>query len=392
LVLLIGAGLMIRSLAALWNVELGFRPDNVVTFGLSLSPSMNAASPETIRATLRELNSKLSTTPGVKAVSFSVGALPLQGEDDLFFWIDGGPKPASQSEMNMAIVYRVEPDYLSAMGIRLRQGRFFNAEDDQRSQPVVVIDEIFARKHFGNVDPVGQRINFAGVEKPSLIVGVVDHVNQWGVDSDDKQSLRAQLYQPLRQLPDAWLEGGIGDVGVVMRSDVVSSDGGTTFLETIRQVVRHHNAQNVIFRPQTMNEVIANALAERRFSMILLDAFGILALLLSSVGLYGVVSYLVGERTHELGIRLALGAQRNSVLLLVLRQGMKMALAGVALGLIAALALTRFLSTMLFGVSTTDPTTFVFISLILSLVALCACIIPARRATRVDPLGALRYE
>ena len=153
LVLLIGAGLMIRSLSALWNVDPGFRPDNVLTFGLSLSPSMRTASPEAIRAALRELSDQLSSTPGVRAASFSAGASPLQGEDDLFFWLDGQPKPASQSEMNMALVYRVEPGYLTAMGIPLKQGRFFTDQDDERSQPVVVIDEVFARKYLATQIP-----------------------------------------------------------------------------------------------------------------------------------------------------------------------------------------------------------------------------------------------
>ena len=156
--------------------------------------------------------------------------------------------------------------------------------------------------------------------------------------------------------------------------------------------MQSQNSQNVIFSPQTMNEVIAETLAERRFSMILLDAFAVVALLLASVGLYGVISYLVGQRTHELGIRMALGATRKNVLRLVLGQGMKMALSGVALGLVAALGLTRLLAKMLYGVSTTDPVTFAVISLLLTIVALLACFVPALRATKVDPLVALRYE
>ena len=198
LVLLIGAGLMIRSLSALWNVDPGFRPDNVLTFGLSFPPSMRTASPEAVRATLRELSDQLNSTPGVRAASFSEGAVPLQGEDDLFFWLDGQPKPASQSEMNMALVYRVEPGYLTAMGIPLKQGRFFTDQDDERSQPVVVIDEVFARKHFGDADPIGKRIHLGDDRAPLQIIGVVGHVKQWGLDADEKQTLQAQLYVPFR--------------------------------------------------------------------------------------------------------------------------------------------------------------------------------------------------
>jgi len=385
-VLLIGAGLMIRSLSALWNVDPGFRSDNVLTFGLSLSPSLRKASPQAIRANLRELSDQLSSTPGVRAVSFSAGAVPLQGEDDLFFWVEGQPKPASQSEMHMAVVYRVEPGYLAAMRIPLKQGRFFSDQDNERSQSVVVIDEVLARKHFGDADPVGKRILQDG-QDPQQIIGVVGHVKQWSLDADEEETLQAQLYESFRQFSDDSMIGVASGVGAVMLTN-----GQAAPFDSIRRVVQSHNKQNVISRPQTMNEVIAGTLADRRFSMILLDAFAVVALLLASLGLYGVISYLVGQRTHELGIRLALGAQRRDVLRLVLSHGMKMALGGVALGLVAALGLTRLLATMLYGVSTTDPVTFAVITLLLTTVALLACYIPARRATKVDPLIALRYE
>lgn len=387
LVLLIGAGLMIRSLSALWNVDPGFHADNVLTFGLSLSPSMRTASPEAIRANLRELNNQISSTPGVRAVSFSDGGVPLQGADDLSFWIEGQPKPASGSEMNSALVYRVEPGYLTAMGIELKQGRFFNDQDTEKSQPVVVIDEVFALKYFGNANPIGRRIHQGDEDvETQQIVGVVRHVKQWSLDADDAQSLQAQLYEPFRQFPDDSMRGLAAGVGVVTLFN------GPPPFDSIRRVVQNQNKQNVISQPQTMNEVIAGSLAPQRFSMILLDAFALVALLLASLGLYGVISYLVGQRTHELGIRLALGAQRKDVLRLVLGHGMKMALAGVALGLVAAFGLTRLLSTMLYGVSTTDPATFAAITVLLTTVALLACFVPALRATKVDPLVALRYE
>jgi predicted permease len=384
-VLLIGAGLMIRSLRALWNVDPGFRSDNVLTFSLSLSPSMKTASPKATRAALRELSDQIASAPGVRAVSFSAGAIPLAGEDDLFFWVEGQPKPASQSEMSMALVYRVEPGYLAAMGVPLKHGRFFTDQDDERSQSVVVIDEVFARKHFGDADPVGKRILQDGGD-PQQIIGVVGHVKQWSIDADDKQTLQAQLYEPFRQFSDNSMNGLAAGLGVVTRFE------GAAPFESIRRVVQSQNKQNVISRPQTMNEVIAASLAQQRFLMILLDSFAVTALLLASLGLYGVISYLVGQRTHELGIRLALGAQRKDVLRLVLSHGMKMALGGVALGLVAALGLTRLLGRMLYGVSATDPSTFAVITLLLVTVALVACFVPARRATKVDPLVALRYE
>ncbi len=390
LVLLIGAGLMIRSLNALWNVDPGFRPDNVLTCRLNLPPSMGTSSPETVRANLRELSDKLNSMPGVQAASFATGAAPLQDDDERFFWLDGQPKPASTSEMNMALVYRVEPGYLTAMRIPLKGGRFFTAQDDERSQPVVVIDEVFARKYFPHEDPIGRRIKLAGNRNPSQIVGVVGHVKQWSLDSDDKQSVQAQLYEPFRQL-----SGSPSSVGVVVRAEGVAGKAESalfSLFDSIRRVVQSQHSQNVVFEPRTMNAVIAETLAARRFSMILLNAFAVVALLLASSGLYGVISYLVGQRTHELGIRLALGAQRTDVLRLVLSHGMKMALSGVALGLIAALGLTRLLAEMLYGLSPTDPATFMVIALLLTMVALLACYLPARRAAKVDPLIALRHE
>ena len=381
LVLLIGAGLMIRSLSALWNVDPGFRPDNVWTFGLSLTPAMMEAKPEEIQVALNDLSDRLSATPGVKAISFSDGGVPLQGADDTYFYIEGSPKPQSSSEMHNALVYRVEPGYLTAMGIPLKRGRFFTNQDTDQSPRVVVIDEAFARKHFGDTDPIGKRI-YQG-DDPQQIIGVVGHVKQWSLDADQDQTLQAQLYEPFRQVGSGW-----SGIGVVVRS----ADGTSLPFDSIRNVVESHNKQNVITKPETMNEVIASSLASRRFAMILLDAFAVVALLLASLGLYGVISYLVGQRTHELGIRLALGARRQHVMALVLGHGMKMALGGIALGLVAAFALTRLLSKMLYGVSATDPATFTIIALLLLIVALLACYMPARRATKVDPLVALRYE
>ncbi len=383
LVLLIGAGLMIRTLSALWQVDPGFRPDNVLTFGLSFPPSMRALTQEGRRAALRDLSDRLNSAPGVKAASFSLGASPMQGEGSASFWLDGQPRPASASEMRRALAYAVEPGYLTAMSIPLKQGRFFTAQDEAGTQPVVVIDEVFARQHFPNSDPLGKRINWD--RGPAEIVGVVGHVKQWGLDADDSHALRAQLYLPFRQF------GWNSEANVMAR--VEGAEGkATAQFDALRRVVQSQHIHNVIYEPQTMNEVIADTLARRRFAMILLNAFAIVALLLSSIGLYGVISYLVGQATHELGVRLALGAQRRDVLLLVLSQGMKMTLSGVALGLLAALGLTRLLAQMLYGVSATDPVTFAGIALLLVAVALAACFVPAWRATKVDPLVALRHE
>jgi predicted permease len=390
LVLLIGAGLLIRSLSALWNVDPGFRPDNVLTFGLAMPPKMIDAAPEAIRAHLREIQRNLAATPGVQAISFSWGAFPMGSDDEVLFWLDGHPKPKSFNEMNWALKYVVGPDYLRVMGIELERGRFFTARDDENSPPVAVVDDAFAGKFFGDENPLGKRLNMGGDDKRVEIIGIVHHVKQWGLDTDDQNSLRAQVYLAFAQLPDDAMRAVPPGVTVVVNSAGAASG----LLDSIRNTNRQMSNEQVIYAPQTMNEIIAESIASRRFSMMFLGIFAILALVLASIGIYGVVSYLVGQRTHEIGIRMALGAQRGDVLRWVLSYGARMALVGVALGLGAAFGLTRLLtrSSLLFGVSATDPLTFTGVAVVLTIVALAACWIPARRAMRVDPMIALRHE
>ena len=383
LVLLIGAGLMIRTLTALWNVNPGFEANKVMTFGFSLPPSMTNASPEAIRAALREVHDKFQSAPGVQGVAFSWGAAPLQGDDEWQFWIDGQPKPASENDMNWAIDYVVDYDYRKIMGIPLKSGRFFTAQDDEHAARVAVVDEVLANQFFAGQNAIGKRLHLNNGEIVEII-GVVGHVKQWGLDTDDKETLRAQLYTPFMQLPAEGIGGG---AGVVVRSDQPAK-----VFESIRQANNQMSSDQVVSGAQTMSEVIASSLAERQFSMILFGIFAALALLLASIGIYGVVSYLAGQRTHEIGVRMAMGARRRDVLRLVLGQGLKMAFLGVAVGITAALALTRLMANLLFGVSATDPITFAGVGIILTFVALAACFVPARRATRVDPMVALRYE
>jgi predicted permease len=385
-VLLIGAGLMIRSIRALWNIDPGFRSDNLLTFELSLAPSVRNDKPDSIRANLRQISDSLNSLPGVEAASLQSGAFPILDEDDTLFWIDGEPKPTTGSDMHATLSSAVEPGYLAAMGIPLKQGRFFDKHDDEHAPWVVVVDEVFANKFFPNGDAVGKRIR-QGDDDPQTIVGVVGHIKLWGLDSDDAQPLRAQMYEPLRQFPDQGVAQFATGVRVALRTA-----GSQQPIDSIRSLVKNLNGQNLIYNPQTMNETLAGSLSSRRFAMLLLDSFAILALLMASLGLYGVISYLVERRTRELGIRIALGAQRRNVLRLVLSDGLKMAVAGVAAGLLAAFGLTRLLTGMVYGVSATDPATFAAIAILLIVVALLASYLPARRATRVDPLTALRYE
>lgn len=392
LVLLVGAGLMLRSLIQLWNVDPGFDPHNVLTFGFSLPPSMGKASPASIRAAFRDVDATLASTPGVQAASMSWGAFPLSGDDEWLFWLDGHPKPTTRNEMNWTLEYVVDPDYLKIMGTPLRSGRFITAQDDEHSPPVVVLDEVFAHKYFPNENPVGKRLFLeTGTSEGNQlaeIVGVVAHVKQWGLDSDDTEELRAQLYFPFMQLPDPAM--ALAPFG--MRA-VVRTQGPTRgIFDSIRHTVQKANNQQVVYEVQTMDELIAESTSSQRFSAILLGAFAALALLLSCIGIYGVISYLAGQRTHEIGIRMALGAQQREVLLLVLGEGFKMAAIGVAIGLGAAFGLTRLMASLLYGVSATDPLTFACVAILLVIVALAACYIPARRAMRVDPIVALRYE
>jgi predicted permease len=388
LVLLSGAGLMIRSLTRLWNVDPGFNPQNVLTVGVSLPPSRMAASPEAVRAAFREFDAKIASIPGVQAVSQSWGAMPMGGDDEVTFWFEGQPKPASQNDMSWAIDYIVEPGYLKAMRIPLLRGRFFTDQDNEHSPRVVVIDDVFARKFFPNEDPIGKRMLVSYLSEPARIVGVVGHVKQWGLDQDDTQSLRTQFYIPCMQMPDAFIAMQSSGSSLVVRSD----NAGAGLLDSIRHASQQISSEMVIFSPQSMDSVIADSLAEQRFPMILLAVFAALALVLASVGIYGVLSYVVGQRTHEIGIRMALGARRPDILRLILGGAGKLALTGVAVGLISALGLTRLIANLLYGVGPRDPITFIAVPAILISVALLASYLPARRATKVDPMTALRYE
>jgi putative ABC transport system permease protein len=387
LVLLTGAGLMIRSLAKLWNMNPGFNPENVLSFGLAASQPLGET-PAGIRASLRQLHDEIAAVPGVHAVALKAGSSPMVGDSDLPFWLEGEAKPSSMSDMKVSLFYATQPDYLNVMQIPLLRGRFLIESDTEKTQFVIVIDEQFAKEFFGDQDPIGKRVNFAIIDKTAEIVGVVGHVKQFGLDSDLASPVQAQCYFPLIQVPDSLFSLiAQGVQGVARTEPSLLRD-----LSPINHAVGYVNNQIVVYGAQTMNDVIANSLAIKRFSMLLLGAFAALATLLSCVGIYGVLAYIAGQRTHEIGIRMALGAERRDVLRMMLGHAGKMALIGVTVGLIAALALTRLMASMLFGISTHDPLTFSGVAVLLMLVALAACLIPARRATRIDPMVALRYE
>ena len=387
LVLLVGAGLMVRSLAALWRVDPGFNPSHAITFSLSLPAGPTTSSTET-RARLRHFDDKMHSIPGVQAVSVTLGSRPMIHNSSLPFWIEGQPKPANLQEMPQAMFYLVEAGFQQAMGVTLERGRFITPQDDEHTPVVVDIDDVFAHTYFPNENPIGKHINLAGFNVLAEIVGVVGHVKQWGLDADAKSAIEAQFDYPFMQLPEKLMPLAADAVAVVLRTE----GDPTAVMGSVRRAVEEIDPREVVYNVQTMNEVVSNSFAARRLSMILMGVFAALALLLACVGIYGVISYLVGQRTHEIGVRIALGAQRSDVLRLVIGHGARMALLGVAIGVVTALGLTRLMANQLFGVSAHDPLTFAGVAILLTLVAIAACYVPARRAIRVDPMIALRHE
>jgi predicted permease len=388
LVLLVGAGLMIRSLAALWNINPGFDARNVLTYDVSLTSSPDVKADQ-LRAKYRESLRQFENVPGVEAVSMMGGSLPTSGSDsEVPFWIEGQPKPATQNDMPFALFYLVTPGYQPAMRIPMERGRFFNAGDSEHSPVVAVVDSAFAQKYFPGQDPVGQRLNIGLLEMQPEIVGVVGHVEHWGLGNREHQELQAQLYFLVWQVPDRFWSLLANGVGWVVRTGGAPANavGG------IRSAEAQVDTTAVVYNARPMEEIVAGSIAKQRLAMILLSVFSTLALVLSAVGIYGVISYLTGQRTHEIGIRVALGASPSDVLRMILGEGMRIVLMGVGIGIAAALGLTRLIAKMIYGVSASDPVTFLGVAALLSGVALVACYIPARRAMRVDPIIALRYE
>jgi predicted permease len=387
LVLLIGAGLMIRTLTVLWRVNPGFNPHNALTFTVAFSKDKLAAAAQT-RTALNAITAKFESVPGVQAASALAGALPMQGDSELPFWLDGQPRPASQNEMNVALWYPVQPDDLKVMGIPLLRGRFLTVEDNENAPHVMVIDEAFARRFYPNQDPIGKRINFSLIIGHAEIVGVVGHIKHWGLGDTAHKNLQAEFYSPLNQLPDNIMPLVAGGILMVVRT----SGPPAALTGALSAASAEYDANGAVYDFRTMDRIVADSIAGQRFTMILLAVFAALALLLSAVGIYGVISYLVGQRVHEIGVRMALGAQQRDILRMVLGDGMRTALIGVAIGIAAALGLTRLMTKMIFGVNPADPITYGVVGLLLLLVALAACYVPARRAMRIDPMVALRYE
>jgi len=399
LVLLVGAGLMCRTLISLWKVDPGFDPRGLSRFGVTPAPSLASQSQESIRAALRQIETTIRSVQGVEAMSLHDGATPMEGDNESDFLLDGQELPTPRTEyIPQALQYTVEPEYLKVMRIPLLRGRFLREEDNEHSARVVVIDTSFAQKYFAGQDPIGKNIRVFDldsdsnrrVEVPLTIVGVVGHVSQWGLADDALQSLQTEMYRPIMQSGSGEVKGLAHGFSVFVRPR--TAQGSAALFKTIRQKLMASNADMIVSDYEAEEGVVAQSIASQRFSLILLGAFAGLALLLASIGIYGVLSYLVGQRTREIGVRMALGAQQHDVLRMILSDGARMTMVGAGIGLAAAFALTRLMASMLFGVRPTDPLTFGAVIAVLCVIALLACYVPARRAAKVDPMVALRYE
>ncbi|HKC64428.1 MAG TPA: ABC transporter permease [Pyrinomonadaceae bacterium] len=384
LLLLVGAGLLMKSFLNLQRADIGFNPDHVLTTRISL-PEARYKENAQIENFYRALLQRVQNLPGVQYAGLTRG-LPMSGGIESGITIEGH-EVTDRKDTIVAVNLTVSPDYFRAMEIPLLKGRYFTDQDKTGSPDVVLIDEMLASRYFANTDPIGKRIRLGGMDNKfpwMQIVGVVKHVKHYGPDEEG----RVEIYRPYFQLldvPDARFND-------TMTLAVRTTGEPTSMTGAIRNAVLEIDKDQPISQVQPMTQIVAASVSSQKFATWLLAIFAAVALLLAALGLYGVMVYSVTQRTHEIGIRMALGARARDVLKLVIGHGMTLALIGVAAGLAAAFALTRLMSSLLFGVSATDPLTFTAITLFLLIVALLACYLPARRAAKVDPMVALRYE
>ncbi len=371
-VLLIGAGLMVRSLLRLQDVRPGFDAENVLTMRVDL-PREKYSAPEKSASFFAELETRLSSLPGMEGVGF-VTELPLSGQpNDMPYTVEG--RPAGSSDEGFDDDFRrVNTKYFSAMHIPFLRGRNFTEQEVRERAKVVIISELLGKRVFPNEEPLGKRLIMMMGKDPFEIIGIVGDIRHRGLDSDALPAMYMPTYER--------------SMNLVLRSKADPA----SLTAAVRKEVQQIDPNQPVAEIRTMEQWLDRAVAAPRYRTTLLGLFALVALLLASTGIYGVMSYSVSQRTHEIGIRMALGARRLDVLKLVVRQGMALVLVGVGLGLLGAFALTRLMATLLFGVTAKDPFTCVVVSALLTIVAFVACYLPARRATTVDPLVALRYE
>jgi putative ABC transport system permease protein len=379
LVLLVGAGLLIKSFLRLLAVAPGYDPENLLTMMLPLDEASYPADSPQVKAFYQETLARIQTIPGVKAVATG-SCLPLTGASGGMLLNIEGRTPVANWSQPVVGVSDVSPDYFRAMGVQLRAGRGFTEQDNKSAPRVIVINETLARRYFSGEDPIGKRILYGGADNQlaHTIVGVASDVKRYGVEAE----VPPEIYEPYSQ----------AEFLGFMRLAVRTAGDPLNLAAAVRRQIWAINADQPIINVMTMEQRLAESVAPRRFQMLLFGVFAAVALILATVGVYGIISHSVSRRTHEIGIRLALGAQASDVLRMVVWRGMILTLIGMAIGLAAALALTRVMKSLLFGVSATDPVTFAVIALLLVGVTLVACWIPARRATKIDPIIALRCE
>ncbi|MCI0662938.1 MAG: ABC transporter permease [Acidobacteria bacterium] len=375
LILLIGAALMIKSLHRLMNLNAGFNRENLLTMQLAL-PQAKYAADHQVSGFYRQLIENVRGLPGVLSAT-AVSPLPLGGGGTFWsFAIAGRPAPPPEVVMDACVLF-VGDRYIEMMGVPLVLGRPLNELDNQGSPRAALINQTMARRYFRDQNPLGQQITFGDPQNSNT---------QWltiaGVVADVKHRVMEKEVYPSVYLPQ---------INRAMALVVRTGNNPQSLVPAVRDEIKKLDRDLPVYNIRTMDQVLGSVLERERFTMLLMSIFATVALVLAAVGLYGVMSYSVNQRTHELGIRMALGARRRDVMLLVVGQGIKLAATGVVIGLAGAFALTRMMKTLVFGISATDPLTFSIIALLLTLVALLACWIPARRATKVDPMIALRY-
>jgi predicted permease len=381
LVLLTGSGLLIRSFVRLIGVDPGFDTGHLLTFKVTL-PQSKYSTDQSCITFFQQLLARISTVPGVRSASME-SFPPLTGLGAATGVHLLSQPPLAVADLPVANVRVVGPDYFAAMSIPLRVGRLFNAQELAEEKHVAIINQSFAQKYLHGTNPLGQKAviymksDAESESQPSEIIGVVGDVHQLGLDTTPEPT----VYWPH---PELVMSG--------MTILVRSSNDPLAALSTIRNQLQQMDPELPMAAVATMDQLLADSLSRSRFTMLLLGIFAVVALVLAAVGIYGLIAYSVTQRTQELGIRIALGAERRDVLRLVFVQGTRLTLLGVAIGVLGALALSRLLGSLLFGVSATDPLTFAGVACLLVVVALLACFFPARRATRVDPMVALRYE
>ena len=381
LVLLIGAGLTIKSFWRLIQVDPGFNPEHTLTMVVTLPTTRYADAGRQV-AFFQQAVERVSNLPGVDAAGVTTD-IPLFGGNSTGFNVEGDP-PYAPGQRPLVEYRSVSPGYFRAMGIPLLRGRTFTEQDRGDAPGVVIINETLARRYFPGADPLGKRLGFSGPTDWREIVGVARDTRNYGLDEE----VKPEAYMPYTQSAPGYLAGSIS--GMILVARTASDPQGMS--AAVKREVQGLDSNLPVYNIKTMEQHLAESTAQRRFNMLLLTVFAGVAVLLAVFGLYGVMSYMVSQRTREIGLRMALGAQARDILGMAVRQGLVLIIIGIGVGLAGALALTRVMSGLLYGVGATDPATFAAIVLLLAFVSLVACYIPARRATRIDPLTALKYE